>query len=198
MHLITNFGDLAVLAPASLGLIVFLCWIGSRRDAAAYSGAAFLCLAATLTAKLALAACAGRYSLLGVESPSGHAAFSVTFYGCIAALFATGRTAARRWALYCAAGALLLAIGVSRVALGEHTAPEVVVGVLVGAASIAAFNALRGRREALALSSQTVVQMSPFAVFYALSVLLLAGRWSAEPIIDAIAAQVGVGLHVCR
>jgi hypothetical protein len=40
--------------------------------------------------------------------------------------------------------------------------------------------------------------MSPFAVFHALSVLLLAGRWSVEPIIDAIAAQHGVGLHLCR
>jgi hypothetical protein len=50
----------------------------------------------------------------------------------------------------------------------------------------------------LELSSQTVVQNSPFAVFYALSVLPLAGRWSAEPIIDALAAQLDVGLHVCR
>jgi membrane-associated phospholipid phosphatase len=143
-------------------------------------------LAAALIAKLAFAACAGRYSLFGVESPSGHAALSVTFYGCVAALIATGRTAGRRWALCGAVGAPLLAIGASWVALEAHTTPEVVVGVSIGAASIALFNALRIRSTPLAFSPQTVVQMSPSAVVCALSVLLLAGRWSAEPIIKAI------------
>ena len=198
MQLVRNFGDLAVLLPASLGLIAFLAWIGSRRDAAAYAAAMAVCLLAALFAKLGFAACAGRHALFSVESPSGHAAFSATFYGCVATLFATGRTTGRRWVLYGAAGALLLAIGASRVAIEAHSVPEVVVGVLIGAASIAVFNALRGRQEALKLSLQTVVQMSPFAVLYALSFLLLAGRWSAEPIIDAIAAQLGVSLHLCR
>jgi hypothetical protein len=40
--------------------------------------------------------------------------------------------------------------------------------------------------------------MSPFAVLYALCFLLLADRWIAEPVIDALARQLGVGLHVCR
>ena len=198
MRLIANLRDLAVLAPASLGLIVLLSWICARRDAAAYAAAAVVCLAAALVAKLAFAACSGRYSLFGVESPSGHAAFSVTFYGAVAAPFATRRTIGPRWALYGAVGALLLAIGASRIALEAHTAPEVVAGVLIGAASIALFNALRIQPKPLALSPQTVVQMSPFAVLYAISVLLLADRWSAEPIIDAIAAHLGVGLHLCR
>jgi hypothetical protein len=108
MHLVTNLGDLAVLLPASLGLIVFLAWIDSRRDAAAYTAAALVCLTAALFAKLALAACAGRYSLFGVESPSGHVAFSATFYGCFAVLFGAGRTLARRLALYAGAAALVL------------------------------------------------------------------------------------------
>ena len=30
MHLVTNLGDLAVLLPASLGLIAFLAWIGAK------------------------------------------------------------------------------------------------------------------------------------------------------------------------
>lgn len=122
----------------------------------------------------------------------------MTFYGGVAALFATGRTTGPRWALHGAAAALLLPIGASRVALEAHTAPEVVVGGLIGAASIALLNALPIQPKPLALSSQTVVQMSPFAVLYAISVLLLAGRWSAEPIIDVIAAQLGVGLQLYR
>ena len=198
MELVTNFGDIAVLLPASLGLIAFLAWIGSRRDAAAYAAAMATCLTAALTAKLAFAICGGNAPILGVENPSGHAAFAATFYGCLAALFATGRTIGRRLALYGGAAALVLAIGVSRVALEAHTAPEIVVGLMIGLMSIALFNALRIAPERLALSSQMVVRMSPFAVLYALCLLLLAGHWTAEPFIDAIAARLGVAMHLCR
>src|ERR1019366_9156304 len=100
MHLVTNLGDLAVLLPASLGLIAFLAWIGAREDATAYAAAAAVCLLAALLAKLGFAACGARYSALGVESPSGHVAFSATFYGCLAVLFGAGRTLARRLTLY--------------------------------------------------------------------------------------------------
>jgi hypothetical protein len=33
--LVSNFGDIGALLPASLGLIVFLAWIGWRQDVAA-------------------------------------------------------------------------------------------------------------------------------------------------------------------
>ncbi len=198
MHLVTNLGDLAVLLPASLGLIAFLAWIGARENAAAYATAVAVCLLAALLAKLAFAACGARYSLLGVESPSGHTAFSATFYGCLAALFAVGRTLSRRLALYAVATALILLIGASRVALEAHTAPEVVVGLMIGAMAIALFNVLRVSPEPLQFSSQTAIRMSPFAALYALSFLFLAGHWTAEPLIDAIAAQLGADLHLCR
>ena len=198
MHLVTNLGDLAVLLPASLGLIAFLAWIGARENAAAYAAAAAVCVLAALLAKLGFAACGARYSTLGVESPSGHVAFSATFYGCLAVLFGAGRTFVNRLTLYASAAALVLLIGASRVALEAHTASEVVVGLMIGAATIALFAALRVSAEPLQLSAQTVVRMSPFAVLYGLCFLLLADRWSAEPIIDVLAQQLGAGLHVCR
>jgi membrane-associated phospholipid phosphatase len=198
MQLVSNFGDIAVLLPASLGLIMFLAWIGWRQDTAAYAAALAACLMAALFAKLAFAACGGNHSVFGVESPSGHAAFSATFYGCLAALFGTGRAIGWRLALYGAAAALMLAIGASRVALEAHTVTEVVIGVLIGAVSIALFAALRVKPERLEFSSRTVVQMSPLAVLYALCLLLLAGHWTAESFIDAIAARLGVDLHLCR
>ena len=198
MHLVTNLGDLAVLLPASLGLIAFLAWIGRREDAAAYAAAMVLCLLAALLAKLAFAACGARYDLLGVESPSGHTAFSATFYGCLALLFAAGRTSGRRFALYASAAAVVMLIGVSRVVLEAHTAPEVVVGLAIGATSIGVFRALRVSSEPLRLSPQTIVRLSPFAALYALCLLLLAGHWSAEPVIDAVAAELGADLRLCR
>ena len=198
MHLVTNLGDLAVLLPASLGLIAFLAWIGRREDAAAYAVAMVFCLLAALLAKLAFAACGARYDLLGVESPSGHTAFSATFYGCLALLLAAGRKFGRRFALYACAAALVLLIGVSRVVLEAHTAPEVVVGLAIGATSIGLFRVLSVRSEPLRLSAQTIARLSPFATLYALCLLLLAGHWSAEPVIDAVAAELGADLRLCR
>jgi membrane-associated phospholipid phosphatase len=198
MHLVTNLGDLAVLLPASLGLIVFLLWIGAKDNAAAYGAAMVFCLLAALLAKLAFAACGARTELFGVESPSGHTAFSATFYGCLALLFAAGRPFARRFALYACAAALVLLIGVSRVALQAHTAPEVVVGLVIGAISIGLFLALSVSAEPLRLSTQTIARLSPFAALYALCLLLLAGHWSAERTIDVIAAELGADLRLCR
>jgi membrane-associated phospholipid phosphatase len=197
MQLLSNFGDVAVLLPASLGLIVFLAWFGSRQDAAAYAAAVAACLTAALFIKLAFAACGGKYSLFGVESPSGHAAFAATFYGCLAALFGAGRTIRWRLALYGGAAALVLLIGASRVALEAHSAPEVGVGVLIGALSIALFNALRATPARLGFNSRIFVRMSPFVVLYALCLLLLADHWTAEPFIDAIAAQIGANMRLC-
>jgi len=198
MHLVTNLGDLAVLLPASLGLIAFLVWSGAKEDAAAYAAAMALCLLAALLAKLAFAACGTQYAVLGVESPSGHTAFSTTFYGCVALLFAAGRTFSRRAALYLGAAALVLLIGASRVALQAHSAAEVVVGIVIGAPSIGLFRTLRVSSEPLRLSAQTIARLSPFAALYAACLLLLAGHWSAEPVIDAVAAELGADLRVCR
>jgi membrane-associated phospholipid phosphatase len=198
MQLLSKFGDIAVLLPASLGLIAFLAWSGSRRDAAAYAAAMAACLTAALFAKLVLAACGGKYSLYGVESPSGHAAFAATFYGCLAALFGAGRTIAWRLALYGGATALVLLVGASRVALEAHNAREVGVGVLIGAMSVALFGALRAKPERLQLTCRTVVGMSPLAALYALCLLLLADHWTIEPFIDSLAARAGADMHLCR
>jgi len=177
---------------------VFLAWIGWRQDAAAYAAAMAVCLAAALFGKLALAACGGNHPVFGMESPSGHAAFAATFYGCLALVFGTGRGFGQRFALYTLAAGLIVLIGVSRIALVAHTVPEVVVGASIGGMSIALFNVLRGKPERLEFSSRTAVQMSPFAVLYALCFLLLADHWTAEPLIDSIAKWVGAGMHICR
>jgi hypothetical protein len=72
MQLVSNFGDIAVLLPASLGLIVFLAWIGWRQDAAAYPAALAVCFTAALFGKLALAACIiGARGTLARSTPCG-------------------------------------------------------------------------------------------------------------------------------
>lgn len=197
MHWVSNFGDALVLLPASLGLVVLLVGFGARRDAAAYLAALAICLLGALITKFAFAAC--DQVVFGIESPSGHAAFAVTFYGCLAALFGAGRSRGRRVALYGGAGALILLIGVSRVVLDAHTVADVIVGFAIGAVSVALFVALRrGESSGLRLSQHAIVRLSPFAALFALCWLLLAGHWVAEPYIDAAAERFGARLHLCE
>ena len=92
----------------------------------------------------------------------------------------------------------VLLIGASRVALQAHSVAEVVVGLAIGATSIGLFRALRVSSEPLQFSAQTIVRMSPVAALYAACLLLLAGQWSAEPVIDAVAAELGANLRLCR
>ena len=54
------------------------------------------------------------------------------------------------------------------------------------------------RSAPLRLSAQTIVRLSPFAALYVACLLLLAGHWSAEPVIDAVAAELGADLRLCR
>lgn len=196
LHLLSNLGDAIVLAPASLGLVAFLLGHGTRRDAAAFVSALTICLTGALVAKFAFAAC-GDQVLFGVESPSGHSAFAAVFYGCLAALFGAGRSIAWRAAFYGGAAALVLLIAASRVALDAHTVPDVLIGLAIGAASVALFVALRRASERVELSRSAIVRLSPIALIVALCWILLAGRFVAEPYIDAFAARLGERLHLC-
>lgn len=198
MNLVTNLGDIAVLLPASLGLVVLLARLGLRRDAAAYAAAVAACLTTALLAKLAFAACGENRYVFGVESPSGHAAFAATFYGSLAALLAAGRPIASRTAIYGGALALVLLIAASRIALGAHTPPEVAIGLIIGLLSVAAYKALSSQSERLEMTPGTIAHLSPLAVLFAVCWLALAGRWVAEPYIDTIASLFGAQLHVCR
>src|SRR5665213_1949460 len=108
MILVTNLGDLAVLLPVSLALIVYLARFGSGRDAAAYALALAVCLTAALVAKMIFATCGEGHAVFGVKSPSGHAAIAMFFYGCVAAMLGVERRVRARLAIYSFAGALIL------------------------------------------------------------------------------------------
>lgn len=70
--------------------------------------------------------------------PSGHALFALCFYGVLAGLW-TDRVDSRalQSAIWTAAAALILAIGMSRIYLGVHYASDVVGGYLTAAAWVA-------------------------------------------------------------
>jgi membrane-associated phospholipid phosphatase len=197
MHLIGTLGHSLLLLPASFGLIGLLLLAGSRRDALAFVVALLIGLTATLLAKLTFEACLWGISTLRIESPSGHASFSALVYGCLAVLVATGRPIGQRLLIAVGASGLILLIGFSRIAVEVHTPEEVVLGLLIGAAGVVLFAALRGQPRRLAIPWGALAFASPFAIVLALCVLLLTRNWTPEPLIDALARHIGVQFGLC-
>ncbi|HEV7332658.1 MAG TPA: phosphatase PAP2 family protein [Flavisolibacter sp.] len=69
----------------------------------------------------------------GLSFPSGHALFSVTFYGLLVYIIYKGvKNAALRWGLIVFLVVLMLLIGFSRVYLRVHYATDVIAGFCVG------------------------------------------------------------------
>ena len=83
----------------------------------------------------------------GYSYPSGHAVFAAAFFGALMlVVYRSSYLAGRRrlrWAVLLFLPALILAVGLSRVYLGVHWASDVVAGFLVGAAYLAALDAVR-------------------------------------------------------
>jgi hypothetical protein len=100
MSHIGNLGHSAILFPAAFILCCVLLWFRRRADALALLAALTFCLAITLVAKLAFHACESRALAFGIESPSGHASFSASFYGCLVLLAASGRQLWQRISFY--------------------------------------------------------------------------------------------------
>jgi membrane-associated phospholipid phosphatase len=69
---------------------------------------------------------------LGPSFPSGHASTAASFYAALALVLARGRSARVRALLVGAAGALAVAVAVSRVLLDVHWLSDVIAGVLLG------------------------------------------------------------------
>jgi len=71
----------------------------------------------------------------GMSFPSGHAIFSVTFYGLLIYIISqTQKNKALKWSLIVSLVALIQLIGYSRVYLRVHYASDVAAGYIVGAA----------------------------------------------------------------
>jgi membrane-associated phospholipid phosphatase len=197
MHLFGNLGHVVILFPTSLGLIGFLVWSGARRDAFAFAFALMVCLATTLLAKLAFQACGDGTPTLGIQSPSGHASFSATVYGCLAILLATGRPIGERILLCGGATLLALFVGLSRVFDEVHTSQEVGLGLLIGFACSMLFFMSRVRPQRLVLPTRAIALSLPLVFGLAAFGLLLGRHWTPEPFIESIASKIGAYMNLC-
>jgi len=139
VHFLTDFADQAVILPMVLAVSGVLAAQGWRRGAAAWLAALAGTFASMLALKLAFLACSPVFGPADMHSPSGHVAAATVVAGGLAALLLRGRASVLPVAAL--AGAV---IGVSRVALGMHSVPEVVLGALVGLAGAAVLAWLAG------------------------------------------------------
>lgn len=189
---VTDLGDAAVTVPLAVILQAYLFLVRWPR-AALFWGAAILACAIAVTAlKLALLSCGGAWHAVAA-SPSGHAALGTAVYGAMAAV--AGRQLGRRASvlLHLTALAVVGAIGVSRVAVGAHTVPEVLIGTAIGALAVAAFH------HALADSPPRSPPAWPWlaAATVAVIVALHGQHWSMESHIRAIAGLLARGVPAC-
>lgn len=135
---ITNFGDTGVVLPLSALLVIALWWLESGRSAWIFFRALLICLIGMALLKILFISC-GHSLGSTIESPSGHTSLSAFFYGSIATLCWARRPGPIGLAAAIAALALTIAVGISRLMLNAHNLPEVILGGMVGALTLAGF-----------------------------------------------------------
>lgn len=140
---ITDLGDPALLLPSAAILFVMFCATGQRATARGWVLAVAFCIATVVIAKIGFEAWGDYVPALGIRSPSGHIALSLTFYGGVAMLFADRRPLVLRLAAWLAAMILVAAIAVSRLILRLHTPEESVAAFLIGGCALALLAAER-------------------------------------------------------
>lgn len=125
-----------MLLPIAAAVQVWLlCAPEGRRLAAVWAISLLFCCSAIVLLKIYFAAC----PYAGIDSPSGHAALGVFVYGGLAAILGTRADRFPRILLSAAGAALVVAIPVTRVILGAHNIPEVLVGMAIGGMALAPF-----------------------------------------------------------
>lgn len=133
MRYLTDFADQALILPLVLAITVALAVQGWRRGALTWLTVVAGTFAATLSFKLMFLACSPVFGPMDVHSPSGHVAAATVVAGGLAAMLTRHRATILPAAVLAA-----IVIGVSRLVLGAHTLPEVIVGALIGLAGAAA------------------------------------------------------------
>ena len=133
MRYLTDFADQAVILPLVLAVAVALAVQGWRRGAFVWLIVVAATFLATLTFKLMFLACSTLFGPMDIHSPSGHVAAATVVAGGLAAMFTRRQTSILPAAVLAA-----IVIGISRLVLGMHSLPEVVVGALIGLAGAAA------------------------------------------------------------
>jgi hypothetical protein len=136
---LTDFADQAVILPLVFAIAAALAFQGWIRGAVVWLGVIFVTFGTILVLKLFFLGCTPLFGPMDIRSPSGHVAAATVVAGGLASLLLRQRKGILPVALL--AGAV---IGASRLILGNHSLPEVIVGAVVGLAGAVALLHLSG------------------------------------------------------
>ena len=139
MTFLTDFADQAVILPMVLAVAICLAARGWSRGAVVFLGAVGITFSVVLALKLGFLACQPVFGPWDIRSPSGHTAAAALFAGGVTALLTR-----RLGFVVLVAGIAAAAIGLSRVVLGFHSVPEVLLGGLAGATGAALLSRVTG------------------------------------------------------
>lgn len=181
---ITDAGDSGVLLPVALVCAATLWFYHSRQLAWLLLRTVLLACVMIAVLKIAFLSCGTRWQT-GLVSPSGHACLSAVVYGVIGTILSAGRSMPARIAIATAVIGMILAVAVTRVLMGIHTLPEVLVGLGVGGLALLHFAYSYSRMQPLR------VDLSTFSVAMVATVLVAFGtRLPAESILRHIAKRL--------
>ena len=161
MMFLTDFADQAVILPVVFAIAIVLAIQGWVRGALVWLAVIFATFFAMLVLKVVFLACGPLFGPIDVHSPSGHVAAATVVAGGLAALLSRRRASILPVALL--AGVV---IGVSRLVLGMHSLPEVVLGTVVGLAGAAALYTLAGAPPVLRPARVFAVAVIVAALFH--------------------------------
>lgn len=139
MMFLTNFADQAVMLPVALAIALVLAMQGWRRGALIWLGVVCATFGVILVLKVVFITCSRLTGPIDMHSPSGHVAAATVVCGGLAAMLTRRRVSIVPVAMLAA-----VVIGMSRLVLGMHSLPEVIVGALVGLAGALALLSLAG------------------------------------------------------
>ncbi len=161
----TDFADSAVLLPVAILLFLWLWFRQSKATALWWIAAVAACVGTTVIFKIYFDVCP-----LGADlrSPSGHTGFGTLVYGGLVAIVAAESQARQRLFVVAGGAIVILAIGLSRIAIHAHTATEVAFGLVVGCTSLALFvvSYVRHRNAPVALSWLIVAALLLMSIFH--------------------------------
>ncbi len=138
---LTHLGDPLLLLLCGFGVFFYLWSANDRHELARSWAVAFgICLLLTVAGKFVLHLLRwNEGTALRLLSPSGHVAIGTGFYGICAMIIASQHGWAARVLVWTGTALLLGLIAASRLALGLHTVPEIVLAFAIGGASLAVF-----------------------------------------------------------
>jgi membrane-associated phospholipid phosphatase len=132
-HLVTRLGEAEILLPAAaLTAIALLAKPETRQLALRW--VAFVCLATALTvaSKVAFIGWGLGWAVINFTGVSGHAMFSAAVYPVLMVSFVRPDAQGRHGRAIALGYSIALLIGISRIAIGAHSASEVLAGLLAG------------------------------------------------------------------